>query len=105
MVMLPLQPEDWPSRQYGSGHRSLRTAVEESAKAREPHAPQDIQGSHRQEAGSAQTLTLEDAEALNGLPSVVAVAPEVDSFGQLVYQSQNSRTRVIGRDAGIPDGV
>src|SRR5512141_2319649 len=52
------------------------------------------QGGVRQEAGSAQSLTYEDAQALVGLPSVTAVAPEVDSFGQFVYQSQNSRTRV-----------
>ena len=54
------------------------------------------QGGVRQEAGSAQTLTLEDGEALVGLPSIVAVAPEVDSFVQLVYQSQNTRTRIYG---------
>jgi macrolide transport system ATP-binding/permease protein len=50
----------------------------------------------RQEAGTAQTLTLEDAEALADLPGIVAVAPEVDSFGQMVYQSQNTRARVYG---------
>ncbi len=50
----------------------------------------------RQEAGTAQTLTLEDAEALVNLSSVVAVAPEVDSFGQMVYQSQNTRARIYG---------
>jgi macrolide transport system ATP-binding/permease protein len=50
----------------------------------------------RQEAGTAQTLTLEDAEALVDLSSVVAVAPEVDSFGQMVYQSQNTRARIYG---------
>jgi putative ABC transport system permease protein len=54
------------------------------------------QGGVRQEAGTAQTLTLEDAQALVGLPSLVAVAPEVDSFGQFVYQSQNTRTRIMG---------
>ncbi len=54
------------------------------------------QGGVRQEAGTAQTLTLEDSEALVGLPSLVAVAPEVDSFGQFVYQSQNTRTRIFG---------
>jgi len=54
------------------------------------------QGGVRQEMGTAQTLTLEDAEALVGLPSIVAVAPEVDAFGQLVYQSQNTRTRIFG---------
>jgi macrolide transport system ATP-binding/permease protein len=50
----------------------------------------------RTEAGSAQTLTLEDAQALAGLPGVVAVAPEVDGFGQFVYQAQNSRSRILG---------
>jgi macrolide transport system ATP-binding/permease protein len=50
----------------------------------------------RQEAGTAQTLTLEDAEALVDLSSIVAVAPEVDSFGQMVYQSQNTRARIYG---------
>jgi macrolide transport system ATP-binding/permease protein len=54
------------------------------------------QGGVRQEAGTAQSLTYEDAQALVGLPSVTAVAPEVDTFGQFVYQSQNSRTRVVG---------
>jgi macrolide transport system ATP-binding/permease protein len=54
------------------------------------------QGGVRQEAGSAQSLTYEDAQALVGLPDVTTVAPEVDSFGQFVYQSQNSRTRVLG---------
>ncbi len=54
------------------------------------------QGGVRQEAGTAQSLTLEDSQALVGLPSIVAVAPEVDTFGQFVYQSQNSRTRVLG---------
>jgi macrolide transport system ATP-binding/permease protein len=53
-------------------------------------------GGVRQEAGTAQTLTLEDAEALVDLPSVVAVAPEVDAFGQMVYQSQNTRARIYG---------
>jgi len=54
------------------------------------------QGGVRQEAGTAQSLTYEDAQALVGLPDVTAVAPEVDTFGQFVYQSQNSRTRVLG---------
>jgi len=54
------------------------------------------QGGVRQEAGTAQSLTYEDSQALVGLPSIVAVAPEVDAFGQFVYQSQNSRTRLLG---------
>jgi macrolide transport system ATP-binding/permease protein len=54
------------------------------------------QGGVRQEAGTQQSLTYEDSLSLVGLQGVVAVAPEVDSFGQFVYQSQNSRTRVLG---------
>jgi putative ABC transport system permease protein len=49
--------------------------------------------------GSAATLTLEDANALadpNLAPSVAAVAPEVDSFAQVVAGSENARTRIIG---------
>ena len=49
--------------------------------------------------GSAATLTLEDANALadpNLAPSVVAVAPEADSFAQVVAGSENARTRIIG---------
>ena len=49
--------------------------------------------------GSAATLTLEDANALTDstlAPAVTAVAPEVDSFGQVVAGSENARTRIIG---------
>ncbi len=54
------------------------------------------QGGVSQGAGTAQTLTYEDSQALIGLPSLVAVAPEVSSSAQLVYQSQNTRTRIYG---------
>ncbi len=54
------------------------------------------QGGVRQETGSAQSLTYEDAQALTELPSVAAVAPEVSTFGQVVYLGQNTRTRVYG---------
>jgi len=50
----------------------------------------------QQGAGSAQTLTLQDAQALAGLPGVVGAAPEVDAFGQFIYRAQNTRSRVIG---------
>jgi putative ABC transport system permease protein len=49
--------------------------------------------------GSANTLTLEDANALAdpvSAPSVAAVAPEVDTFGQVVAGSENARTQIIG---------
>jgi len=50
--------------------------------------------------GSAATLTLADANALAADPnlasSVVALAPEVDSFAQVVAGSENARTQIIG---------
>ncbi len=54
------------------------------------------QGGVAQAAGSAATLTVEDGQALQDIPGVVAVAPEVDSFGQLVYQGNNTNARVVG---------
>ncbi|MCL5950355.1 MAG: ABC transporter permease [Chloroflexi bacterium] len=54
------------------------------------------QGGVRTAEGSAATLTLDDATALVGLPDVVAVAPEVDSFGQVVYMGNNDNGRVMG---------
>ncbi|MCL4395686.1 MAG: ABC transporter permease, partial [Chloroflexi bacterium] len=53
-------------------------------------------GGVRAAEGSAATLTLEDGDALVGLPDVVAVAPEVDSFGQVVYLSANDNARILG---------
>ena len=46
--------------------------------------------------GSAATLTKEDATALEGLANIVAVAPQVESFGQLAYLGSNTNGRVIG---------
>ena len=49
--------------------------------------------------GSAANLTLEDSQALIDpilAPSVVAVAPETQLRGQLVYQRENSNTRLLG---------
>ena len=53
-------------------------------------------GGVRTAEGSAATLTMEDGGALADLPNVVAVAPEVDSFGQVVYQGNNTVGRVLG---------
>jgi len=53
-------------------------------------------GGVRTAEGSAATLTMEDGAALVDVPNVVAVAPEVDSFGQVVYQGNNTVGRVLG---------
>ena len=54
------------------------------------------QGGVRSAEGSAATLTQEDAQALTNVANVVAVAPEVDSFGQVAYLGNNANARVIG---------
>jgi putative ABC transport system permease protein len=54
------------------------------------------QGGVRTAEGSAATLTLEDAQALQGLPDIVGVAPEVDSFGQVAYLGNNDNARILG---------
>src|SRR5512135_1012039 len=59
-----------------------------------PGAPQT--NGVRQAAGTAATLTMEDAQALNGLANIVAVAPTVDSFGQVAYLGNNENARIMG---------
>ena len=72
-------------------------------------------GGVRSAQGSSATLTYQDALALvdpDNAPAVTAVAPNVETFGQLVYKSNNTMTRVIGttadystvRNAGIAEG-
>ncbi|MBI5301314.1 MAG: ABC transporter permease [Chloroflexi bacterium] len=46
--------------------------------------------------GSAATLTLEDADALVGLPDVIGVAPEVQGGAQVVYLGTNANARLLG---------
>jgi putative ABC transport system permease protein len=46
--------------------------------------------------GNAATLTLDDADAISGLATVVAVAPEVQTGAQLLANGQNWSTRVLG---------
>jgi putative ABC transport system permease protein len=56
-------------------------------------------GGVRQAQGTVQSLTYEDALALNdpqNLPAVVGVAPEVRAFGQVVYQGNNANTQIVG---------
>ena len=50
----------------------------------------------RSAAGSSQTLTVADAEALTQIPSVVEISPIVNATEQLVYADQNWNTRVTG---------
>jgi putative ABC transport system permease protein len=47
-------------------------------------------------SGSANTLTLDDATALAGLQNVTAVSASTESFVQVVYQGNNTRTRLMG---------
>jgi putative ABC transport system permease protein len=64
-------------------------------------------------AGTAGTLTIDDAEALATLPNVVAVAPEANGRAQVAYLSSNLNTRLIGttsayqvvRDLTLADGT
>jgi len=58
------------------------------------------QGGVQSAAGSAGTLTLDDAEALESVANVEAVASTTNSFVQAVYQSQNTNTRVMGVTPG-----
>jgi putative ABC transport system permease protein len=55
------------------------------------------QGGVRTQAGSAPTLTDEDAQAIaESIPQVVAVAPEAMNGGQIVANGQNTFTRLNG---------
>jgi putative ABC transport system permease protein len=54
------------------------------------------QGGVNSAGGSAGTLTVSDANALQGLPGVVAVAPEVDGRAQVAYLGNNANTRLVG---------
>ena len=56
-------------------------------------------GGVRSAAGTAPTLTLEDAQAIaapGAVPEVVDAAPESDSFGQVIVGGNNVNTRIAG---------
>src|SRR5579883_3645864 len=58
----------------------------------------------RQSQGSQQTLTLDDAAALaHQVPTIAAVAPEVNGSVQLVANGQNVSTRITGTSASYPE--
>ncbi len=50
----------------------------------------------RTAAGSASTLTLDDADSLADLPDVAGVTAETNNFVQVVYQGLNTNTRLMG---------
>jgi len=54
------------------------------------------QGGVRTAQGSAGSLTLDDAAALQSVAGVSAVAPEVDGRVQVVYQGVNANTSLVG---------
>jgi len=58
------------------------------------------EGGVQSAAGSAGTLTLDDAEALSELNNVEAVASMTESIVQVVYEGQNTRTRLMGVTPG-----
>jgi putative ABC transport system permease protein len=54
--------------------------------------------------GSEQSLTYADARAiLEECPTVLAVAPEVNTSGQIKAGNENTNTRVAGTTASFPD--
>ncbi|HWP63178.1 MAG TPA: ABC transporter permease [Candidatus Binatia bacterium] len=55
-----------------------------------------LTGFTRGAAGSAQTLTLADADALAAIPTVAAVAPEITSQQLVVAGRLNTTTQIIG---------
>jgi putative ABC transport system permease protein len=58
------------------------------------------EGGVRSASGSASTLTLDDAEALADLSDVEAVASQTSNIVQVVYQGQNTNTRLMGVTPG-----
>ncbi len=58
-------------------------------------------GSAASKSGSAETLTLEDVEALGALPHVAGVAPEVRRQYSIKFQNVNEGAQVIGTTPGI----
>jgi putative ABC transport system permease protein len=54
------------------------------------------EGGIMQALGSANTLTLEDAEAIAGASSVAAVAPQIDTSAQIVAGRNNIYATVLG---------
>jgi putative ABC transport system permease protein len=60
------------------------------------NAGASFSGGFRQAAGSATTLTLEDAEAVKALDGVAAVSPELSSSQTVVAGDLNTTTTILG---------
>jgi putative ABC transport system permease protein len=58
------------------------------------------EGGVRSAAGSANTLTIDDADALTNLANVDAVSPVTQSMVQISYSSANARTILMGVTPG-----
>ena len=56
-------------------------------------------GGPRGAGGSAQTLTMADATALEGVTGVKSVAPEITRNFQVIAGSKNTNTRIVGTTA------
>jgi len=61
-----------------------------------PGATRSVGTTLRAAAGSSETLTPDDATAIESLSNVEAVAPEVSGRYQVIYKGQNTNTSVMG---------
>lgn len=68
-----------------------------------PGATRTIGYSVRSAAGTAQSLTLDDASAIaSQVPSVQYMAPEVSGREQVVYKGSNANTSIMGTSDAYP---
>jgi putative ABC transport system permease protein len=61
-----------------------------------PGATRSFGSNVRAAAGSSQTLTPDDATAIESVNNVAAVAPEVSGRYQVIYKAENTNTSVMG---------
>jgi putative ABC transport system permease protein len=66
------------------------------------NAGASFSGGMRQAAGSATTLTLEDAAAVGALDGVAAVSPELSTSKYVVAGDQNTTTTILGTTQDYP---
>jgi putative ABC transport system permease protein len=68
-----------------------------------PGQQRQFGGGPSQGQGSAQSLTLEDAEAIKAVANVKAVEPELSRRYQVTAKGANTNTQVVGTVAAYPD--
>jgi putative ABC transport system permease protein len=82
--------------------QSIQTSIESTGSNLlmiTPGAARNIGYSVRSAGGTAQTLTLEDAQAIaNQVSSVQYMTPEVSGRYQVVYKGNNTNTSIMGTD-------